>query len=470
MISWHRVDDPKAPLGHALQTQHSGKTWRTYQNGDKTWTVEDPSQRSRKTVVGSLEEVRRTIEETAMARRQNPSPYGKPYGIIGDGNPIEYGGGIVYKESGSDRYRLIYFQPYDEDLVSVSDINIARDVAADLNWVDWKKVAQFIDMGLDELKQHSFSTDPLARADVYAAVGSYHGFIELDPDQQEMTIRQAERKFGRSVDAAHRAQSKRRSGNPSQSWFEEVEQPDRNPRAPLTKREKFFYDHAGYSYEAGSSKSKKKMAREINAIELAAAERWAEENGYKFEWEDDPVAYDHLGDVSPEDVSEVLVVLMKDPSGEVVQSLGGVLMGHNSINNRIVREVIEAELALEQIAEQQASRNPSRRRRGRKARKRNGAGLGGFVGSLVGSLVGAGVASAPVAYVGSIIGGAIGGYYGAQKDRKRRGTGGAALGAAVLGPVGSAIGGYVAGQKPDAEFRSRRSSNRTRRLVKRLTR
>jgi len=109
----------------------------------------------------------------------------------------------------------------------------------------------------------------------------------------------------------------------------------------------FFYKYAGYSYPTGATRAKKESARRAAARKLARAEARAVAEGYRFEWEEDPEGWDNLGDVDPEEITEVLSVVMFDGDGEVVQALGGVQFGRNQVDNRRTARVIEAELALE---------------------------------------------------------------------------------------------------------------------------
>lgn len=136
----------------------------------------------------------------------------KYYGIIGDQSPIEHWGGIVYDQGYGPQ--VTYFQSYDDDKVSIYTFNVEDDVVADLDWADWAGVASFSGMDVAELKKYGRSKNLLARAQVYETVAGYHGFGELDPYPEETTIAKAERQWGRAVDAAHRAASKRRS-NPA---------------------------------------------------------------------------------------------------------------------------------------------------------------------------------------------------------------------------------------------------------------
>jgi hypothetical protein len=74
------------------------------------------------------------------------------------------------------------------------------------------------------------------------------------------------------------------------------------------------------------------------AKKLAEAEKYAEEHEWKFEWK-----YDVDPDMSGiEDAKEVLVAILRDKDGHVLQSLGGIADPSQSY-----RRVVEAEMALE---------------------------------------------------------------------------------------------------------------------------
>jgi hypothetical protein len=143
-----------------------------------------------------------------MAKKRSKNPTGWKYiGVIGDVNPIEHWGGIIY-DSGYGPH-LLYFQSYD-DRVTISNIPIEKDVTEDLDWVKWREVAAYIGMPVSELKGYAKSPNVFARADVYASVGSYHGFVNLDLYPEDITIKSAEKKHGRAVDAAHKAEERTR--------------------------------------------------------------------------------------------------------------------------------------------------------------------------------------------------------------------------------------------------------------------
>jgi len=122
----------------------------------------------------------------------------------------------------------------------------------------------------------------------------------------------------------------------------------------------FFLKHAGYrvGYHAQ------------DALRLARAERWAELNGYTFEWKYDDDGHDTLGDheywcsdarrekagynADGEQVPsysrynthehEITYCVMSDSDGEHLESLSGIIDASNDY-----RRVVQAELAVEQM-------------------------------------------------------------------------------------------------------------------------
>ena len=127
----------------------------------------------------------------------------KFHGIIGDINPIEHDGGVVFDRGHG--VEVLYFRSYEHvgvSRTSVYEFMVEEDVLKDLTWVKWADVASFIGMDEEELRGHAVSDNILARAQVYETVGSYAGFAELDDRPQEMTLEQAEEKYGDFVDRA----------------------------------------------------------------------------------------------------------------------------------------------------------------------------------------------------------------------------------------------------------------------------
>ena len=158
------------------------------------------------------------LHRVYRSERFNPSPRHKKYiGHIGDMDPIEHWGGIIY-DAGYGPH-LTYFQSWfnesaNRHQVTVYDFPIEDDVVKDLDWVNWDDVANSIGMDVEKLKGYGRSDNIFARASTYEAVAGYYGFHELDSDPQEMTMGRANQKYGRAVAAALRAEQKARTGNP----------------------------------------------------------------------------------------------------------------------------------------------------------------------------------------------------------------------------------------------------------------
>lgn len=106
--------------------------------------------------------------------------------------------------------------------------------------------------------------------------------------------------------------------------------------ADMKRRYHFFKEHAGYMVGR----------RAEGAVNLARAEYMVQQLNWEYEWEEDPDGWSTLGDIDPKDVEEVLGCVLKDGSGDVVASLGGIIDP-----DRNYRRVVEAELALEALSE-----------------------------------------------------------------------------------------------------------------------
>jgi hypothetical protein len=69
-------------------------------------------------------------------------------------------------------------------------------------------------MDKDDLKGVDF-TDPLNLAELFMMVGDYYGYENaFNEDSEEMTLREAKRKFGRAESAAYAAMQRRRNPKP----------------------------------------------------------------------------------------------------------------------------------------------------------------------------------------------------------------------------------------------------------------
>lgn len=117
----------------------------------------------------------------------------------------------------------------------------------------------------------------------------------------------------------------------------------------MNTREKFFYDNAGYCIRAGQTEEE---ARLEGARQLAAAEDWAEQQGYVFQWS--PSDIDSLDFSDDEFPYRLWDCVMRDGfEGEVLQALGAVDFGCRidpNFHHPEYKRVVEGELALQQRA------------------------------------------------------------------------------------------------------------------------
>jgi len=114
----------------------------------------------------------------------------------------------------------------------------------------------------------------------------------------------------------------------------------------LTPEQKFFYKHAGYSFDTNTES--KRQGKERCARRLARAERYAKRQDWHYEWTEDIDGC--IGcDCGSADCAcstgtahEVLVCVLRDSDDHVLGSLGSICEA-----TREYGRVIEAELALE---------------------------------------------------------------------------------------------------------------------------
>lgn len=115
----------------------------------------------------------------------------------------------------------------------------------------------------------------------------------------------------------------------------------------MNKQEQFFYDHAGYSYDPKTETSE--QGRERGAVALAAAETWALDNGYYFDWIEDQNGCSGCGCGSDDcacatgAAHETLGCIMRSDTDSHLQSLWSICGA-----DAAYRRVVEADLALEE--------------------------------------------------------------------------------------------------------------------------
>jgi hypothetical protein len=131
----------------------------------------------------------------------------------------------------------------------------------------------------------------------------------------------------------------------------ESEHEDQDVTEDMSKAERFFYTHAGFSWNP-KTQTEDEGKRECARL-LAAAERWASEEGIAYRWAIDEWA--NSSDFSDDTEPHALWQVVAYHDGDVVGSLGGVDFGDGGdpwqSESSAYRRVTEAEIALERVKE-----------------------------------------------------------------------------------------------------------------------
>lgn len=94
---WHRVEDPSAPKGHALQAQVRGQVWRAHELPDGRWELQGPSSTL---TLGSLEAVRDHVEPRGDMGRRNRRRNGAGLGAFLGSLLGAVAGGVIWPPLG----------------------------------------------------------------------------------------------------------------------------------------------------------------------------------------------------------------------------------------------------------------------------------------------------------------------------------------------------------------------------------
>lgn len=105
---------------------------------------------------------------------------GKKLGTIGDVNPIEYGGGIIFDDEYYPTLEYTHGLEADGEALCIYRVNLDADIFDFHDWVDYEDLALAMEISTDELLVIRNSNCPLARASVIEAIGHLYGWGELD--------------------------------------------------------------------------------------------------------------------------------------------------------------------------------------------------------------------------------------------------------------------------------------------------
>ena len=118
------------------------------------------------------------------------------YGMVGDADPIEHGGGVVYPSEYGPQLAF-WHEKYEEDYygdsepvpspITVYRTDVPEDVMAEYGWVDFESIAQQYGMEMHEMRAWSRHPDALNRANLVYEVARTQGYGEIDHYPIEMT-------------------------------------------------------------------------------------------------------------------------------------------------------------------------------------------------------------------------------------------------------------------------------------------
>jgi hypothetical protein len=118
-------------------------------------------------------------------------------GTFGDVNPVDYGGGIIYRNEYGTRVEYTYGldQSDSPDRMSVYSVFVPDDVFADNSWVKVDQIAATIGADPAELLAAGRSKKLMDRVYALEAIASTWGWQSLDDDPQIMTEKELRRRW-----------------------------------------------------------------------------------------------------------------------------------------------------------------------------------------------------------------------------------------------------------------------------------
>lgn len=125
--------------------------------------------------------------------RSNPTGNVKVIGGTGDVDPLEHGGGVVYKDDYGLHWEW-WDEPEGDDYV-VYRADVPDDVTAYFDWADWNKIGDYVDESAAELVREGKSSNVMHRVYVMRDLAAYWGAHELDGDPLELTRSEMEHRW-----------------------------------------------------------------------------------------------------------------------------------------------------------------------------------------------------------------------------------------------------------------------------------
>jgi hypothetical protein len=103
----------------------------------------------------------------------------KIFGQIGDIDPAEHGGGMVFSDEENIWIEYCCVSNSVEPLL-LHIVHVPTNCLEEYNWIDLSDMSECVDQSIEHLCSIATSHDVMQRVDFIDIVGSYYGWNELD--------------------------------------------------------------------------------------------------------------------------------------------------------------------------------------------------------------------------------------------------------------------------------------------------
>ena len=117
-------------------------------------------------------------------------------GVLGDANPIERGGGVVYGGNGHKPFvEYTHGAEIDGSILAVFRVDIGDDIIGERDWVSPEAVCKLIGAEANEWRELGRSCRILDRARMIEDIASLVGWENLDQHPLRLTRRELEKRW-----------------------------------------------------------------------------------------------------------------------------------------------------------------------------------------------------------------------------------------------------------------------------------
>jgi hypothetical protein len=192
-----------------------------------------------------------------MAPRNPRNRNAKHYiGYLRSSTPVEDGGAIVYKTGYG--YAMDVFQHVEGDVYVFEGVTLDKWIIEDY---DLKDVFRYAGVSMGVLEDLDL-TDPMILAELFMMIGDYYGYESaFSEGSEQMTLREAKRKFGRAESAAYAAMQRRRNPKPKPFRIRKAPSMTRKALGPALPPELAVARWLSPTAKRASKKTSKKTAK-----------------------------------------------------------------------------------------------------------------------------------------------------------------------------------------------------------------